>query len=212
MNKRDITVIICCAGMGTRLGIGSTKALVNVSGKPLIIRQLEMLDEYDDIRIVVGYQAEKVIEIVNGYRKDVMFAFNYNYETTGVAASLSKGLIGARKYVVCMDGDLLINVEDFKGFMEADSECLGISNITSDEPILTKVEQKKVVAFSKEGTYCWSGLAKIGSSKLKTLNTHVFEMIAPLLPLAAVFTRSREIDTQDDYERAIEWFEKGSVD
>ena len=26
-DKKDITVIICCAGMGTRLGIGTTKAL-----------------------------------------------------------------------------------------------------------------------------------------------------------------------------------------
>lgn len=37
------TVIICCAGMGTRLGIGTTKALIDISGVPLIIRQLELL-------------------------------------------------------------------------------------------------------------------------------------------------------------------------
>ena len=57
------TVVISCAGMGTRLGIGSTKALVDICGKPMIIRQLEMLDEVEDVRIVVGYQAEKVIEV-----------------------------------------------------------------------------------------------------------------------------------------------------
>ena len=38
------TVIISCAGMGNRLGLGSTKALVEVEGKPLILRHLEMLD------------------------------------------------------------------------------------------------------------------------------------------------------------------------
>ena len=43
MSKENTTVIISCAGMGTRLGIGMPKALVNVDGKPLIIRQLEML-------------------------------------------------------------------------------------------------------------------------------------------------------------------------
>ncbi len=58
------TIVISCAGMGTRLGIGTTKALVSVDGKPLIIRQLELLGDYDDIRIVVGYQMEKVIETV----------------------------------------------------------------------------------------------------------------------------------------------------
>ena len=46
------TVIICCAGMGTRLGIGTTKALVDICGVPLIIRQLELLKEFDDIRIL----------------------------------------------------------------------------------------------------------------------------------------------------------------
>lgn len=30
MNASEITIIISCAGMGTRLGIGSTKALVNI--------------------------------------------------------------------------------------------------------------------------------------------------------------------------------------
>ena len=39
-DKKDITVIICCAGMGTRLGIGTTKALVDIAGEPLIIREL----------------------------------------------------------------------------------------------------------------------------------------------------------------------------
>ncbi len=31
------TVIISCAGMGNRLGLGTTKALIDVAGKPLII-------------------------------------------------------------------------------------------------------------------------------------------------------------------------------
>ena len=54
MNPQDISIIICCAGMGTRLGIGSTKALLEISGKSVITRQLELLKDYDDIRIVVG--------------------------------------------------------------------------------------------------------------------------------------------------------------
>ena len=96
MSKENTTVIISCAGMGTRLGIGMPKALVNVDGKPLIIRQLEMLQDCSDVRIIVGFQADKVIETVKSFRKDVMFAFNYDYRTTGTAASFSKGLTGAR--------------------------------------------------------------------------------------------------------------------
>ena len=48
------TIIISCAGMGTRLGIGMTKALIDIDGKPLIIRQLEQLKDCSDVRIVVG--------------------------------------------------------------------------------------------------------------------------------------------------------------
>ena len=36
------TLVISCAGMGTRLGIGSTKALIDIDGKPLIITNLAM--------------------------------------------------------------------------------------------------------------------------------------------------------------------------
>ena len=63
MSKK--TVIISCAGMGKRLGLGIVKCLVDVDGKPLIIRNLELLDDCDDVRVVVGDQAERVIEVVN---------------------------------------------------------------------------------------------------------------------------------------------------
>lgn len=66
--------------MGTRLGIGTTKALIDIEGKPLILRQLELLKDFDDIRIVVGYQMEKVIEVVNNYRKDILLCLTITIE------------------------------------------------------------------------------------------------------------------------------------
>lgn len=107
MNEK--TIIISCAGMGNRLGAGIPKALVKVCEKPIIIRQLELLDDYSDIRVVVGYMADKVIETVQAYRKDVLFAFNFDYKTTGTAASFSKGLMQApaKKMTVALDGDYL---------------------------------------------------------------------------------------------------------
>ena len=53
--KNNVSIVISCAGMGTRLGLGCTKALVEIEGKTLIERQLEILKDYDDIRVVVGY-------------------------------------------------------------------------------------------------------------------------------------------------------------
>ena len=113
-DKKDITVIICCAGMGTRLGIGTTKALVDIAGEPLIIRELKLLREFDDIRVVVGFDAERVISVVKQFRSDIMFVCNYEYEHNGPADSVKKALLGARKYVITLDGDTVINPDDFK--------------------------------------------------------------------------------------------------
>lgn len=209
MKPKDMTIVICCAGMGTRLGIGTTKALVNICGKPLILHQLEMLKDFDDIRIVLGYQAEKVIEVVNEYRRDIMYVFNYDYKNTGVATSFWKGLRGARKYVVAFDGDLLANPDDLRQFLSYDNECIAVSDINTDEPVLIKTEGNKALAFSLNGEYEWPGLAKVITEKLQPSEYFVYDMLTPLLPLEIVKVRTREIDTPEDYERAVEWVKSG---
>lgn len=207
MKTGDTSIIISCAGMGTRLGIGMPKALVDVVGKPLIIRQLEMLQDYDDIRIVVGFQAEKVMEVVKAYRQDVMFVFNYDYTTTGTAASFSKGLLGARKYVVALDGDLLVHPEDLTAFIDAPEECIGGGVPGTDNPVLMTLDDNGcVVKFSREeGTQEWTGLAKIRTDRLVPGTGHVYQMLEPLMPIKVKSIRTREIDTVNDYDNAVKW-------
>lgn len=209
MSNKDTTVIICCAGMGTRLGIGTTKALMHIKGKPLIIHQLETLKEYDDIRVVLGYQADKVIDVVNSYRKDIMFAFNYEYKTTGPATSLNKGMISSKEYILAIDGDILMNPDDFKMLLEQDGEYLPISDKHSAEPILVDVIDGQAMHFTKKGNYEWPGVVKIKSDRFKNTNEHTYDVIEGLLPIKALLVRSRDIDTPEDYESAIEWAESG---
>lgn len=211
---KDITIIISCAGMGTRLGIGTTKALVDVNGKPLIIHQLEQLKDYDDVRIVVGYQAEKVIEVVKSYRKDVCFVFNYDYKTTGTAASFSKGLLGAKEFVVAFDGDLLVRPDDLDHFLQYDGECIGGCIPTTDNPVLMSLNDKhQVVEFSREkGTLEWTGLAKIKKERLTPGDKHVYMMFEPLMPIDVLTINTKEIDTQNDYENAVNWVLNGYKD
>ena len=213
-NPENTTVIICAAGIGTRLGIGTTKALVDINGVPLILRQLELLKDFYDVRIVVGFQAERLIQVVNEYRKNVMFAFNYEYETTGVADSLRKGLLASREWVISLDGDILVNPNDFKKFLIHDRECLGIIPLSSSEPVMATVEFEQVKSLSKtKGNMQWPGIMKIKADKLiETSSSHVYEIINTILPLPAFNLRAREIDTQEDYERAIEWYKKGQID
>ncbi len=210
----DTTIVISCAGMGTRLGVGTTKALVDILGVPLIIRQLQQLDAYDDIRVVVGYQAERVIDTVRQYRKDVAFAFNYDYKTTGTAASFSKGLLCAREYAVAFDGDLLVHPDDLKAFLNCEGELVGGCRPSTDNPVLMSLDALgRVVEFSRErGELEWTGLARLKTARLTPGTGHVYQMIEPLMPINVMKIRTREIDTMNDYENAVRWIQRGCAD
>ena len=208
------TIIIGCAGMGNRLGLGTTKALVEIDGKPLILHHLQYLDNEEDVRVVVGYQAEKVIEVVNTYRKDVLFVFNHDYKTTGTGASVALASKYANEYILSLDGDLLIHPEDMKNILDSRNEFVGGNPIESDDPwMLQTYEQngkEMVSAFSKcVGNYEWNGVTQMLSSKMVKGIGHVFQLIEPYLPIEFMNIRTREIDTINDYERAIEWVKNG---
>ena len=205
MSSSDTTVVICCAGMGTRLGIGTTKALLHIGGKPLIIHQLENLDSYNDVRIVVGYQADKVIETVNTYRKDVMFCFNNEYQTTSPSISRVKGAINSKKYILSVNGDVLVNQDDFRQMLEINGEYLAVSKKHSEEPDWVTVNNGNAEYFSESGNFEWSGIVKIKSEDLIKNNGEVEN----IFPVPAFLIRTRDIDTQDDYDNAIKWFQNG---
>ena len=204
------TVIISCAGMGNRLGLGTTKALVEVEGKPLIMHHLEKLKDESDIRVVVGYQAEKVINVVRKYRKDVVFVFNHNYRETGTGASVALASQYANEYILSLEGDLIIHPDDMKKILECDHEFVSGGIPDTDEPWMLqtyKDDGKEFVsAFSKNiGNYEWNGITQMKSAKIKNGQGHVFQLIEPYLPIPFLELRTREIDTVNDYERAVEW-------
>ena len=200
-------MIISCAGKGSRLGAGLPKAVIDVDGKPLIVRQLECLDDVEDIRVVVGYMAQTVIETVQKYRRDILFCFNNDYESTGTAASFSKGLVGAKEYAVALDGDLLVHPDDLKKFLSTNEELIGGCVPTTDNPVLMTVNStEQVTEFSRErGSLEWTGLAQIKTSRLIPGNKHVYMMLEGLMPLRVMKIRSKEIDTVNDYDNAVAW-------
>ncbi len=204
------TVIISCAGMGNRLGLGSTKALVDIDGKPLIIRHLEMLEEERDIRVVVGYQAEKVIDVVRKYREDILFVFNRRYRETGTGASVALAARYANQYVLSLDGDLLVHPEDMEKILACDHEFISGGVPGTDDPWMLQTYEENgreyVSSFSKNiGTYEWNGITQMKSQKMQNGTGHVFQMLEPYLPVPFLELRTREIDTVNDYERAVAW-------
>ncbi|NEZ45108.1 NTP transferase domain-containing protein [Paenibacillus alvei] len=204
------TVVINCAGVGSRLGLGITKALIKIADKPLIAWQLEMLEEVEDVRVVVGYQAEQVIEQVLEIRKNVTFIFNHDYLTTGTAASLSLGSRYAQGMVISLDGDLLVHPDDFRSFLNSNEEGIGYCQPTTEDPVLVTLKQNgskaSVTSFSRDiGEYEWSGLVQVDATKLHSGTRHVYEVLEEFLPLNAVPIRCQEIDTPADYDTAITW-------
>ncbi len=208
------TVIISCAGMGSRLGLGSTKALLEVGGKSLIIRHLEMLDHEKDIRVVVGYQAESVIEAVRKYREDILFVFNHRYRETGTGASVALAAKYANEYILSLDGDLLVHPEDMKKVLACSHEFVSGGVPGTDDPGMLPTDKvhgrEYVSAFSKNtGTYEWNGITQMKSQKMQNGTGHVFQLIEPYLPVPFLELRTCEIDTVNDYERALEWVKNG---
>lgn len=200
------SVVISCAGIGSRLGLGLTKALVNINGRSLISWQLELFKEVPDIRIVVGFQANDIISEVLKYRKDAIFIFNHRYFETKTGASFFLGARHANDYVLEWDGDLLVHPEDVKTILNTRGEFLCYSEKTSDDAVYVKTDESgNVLQFSKtDGDFEWTGPACIKKENLFYCSQNVYNMFEPYLPMKGIKVRAYDIDTYNDYIRVSE--------
>lgn len=197
------SVVISCAGIGSRLGLGLTKALVQINGRSLISWQLELFKNVEDLRIVVGFQANDIIDEVRKYRDDVTFVFNHRYFETKTGASFFLGARHANENILEWDGDLLVHPDDVRMILETEGEFICYSDKTSDDAVFVKVdEQGNVLKFSREyGDYEWTGPACMCKKNLSYSSQNVFNMFEPLLPMRGIKVRAYDIDTYDDYQR-----------
>ena len=213
------TVIMSCAGMGTRLGMGMPKALLEFHGKKLIEWQLEQLNEIDDLRVVIGYKKEEVQAVVAKKRPDAIFIEQDNYATGGTASSFTGGVLHKPTHdiVVSLDGDLLVHPDDFNNFFNINTPCIGITKITSQCPIYANTINldgvKMINSFSTDhGRYEWSGLAQMKRKDIALSKGHVYQILENLLPLPSIYIRCAEVDTPSDYENALVWVKENLID
>jgi choline kinase len=203
--QKGKSIILSCAGIGSRLGLGQTKALIDVVGKPLIYWQLEQFESIEDLRIVVGFQANDIIKTVLKKRTDVIFVYNHNYFHTKTGASYYLGARHGNEHAIAWDGDLLVHPEDIKKCLEFDGEFIGCSKTITDDAVLASInEEGNVTGFSrKNGDLEWSGPAALKKNNIKYISNHVFHQIEEYLPLPALVVRAQDIDTYEDYKNAI---------
>lgn len=204
------SVIITCAGIGSRLGLSTTKALISIHGRSLIQWQLELFEKVEDLRIVIGFQANDVVQEVRKYRNDVTFVYNHNYFDTRTGASYYLGARDGNEYAIEYDGDLLVHPDDMKMLLETDGEWIAYAEKKSDNAVYVKTNQiGDVISFSdKNGDYEWTGPCCIKKDKLKYSSGHVFNQLEPSLPMRGIKIRACDIDTYDDYQRALEFIKE----
>ena len=206
----DKTVIISCAGIGKRLGRGIPKAIVEICGEPMILRTLKLLDDVQDIRVVVGYQAEKVINLVLSYRRDVTFVFNHDYLNTGTGASVLLAAKYAKNHILTIDGDIIIHPEDMAKLLKENGEFVGAMDTSTEDPVFMVEKDNKIIGFSRDdGQFEWTGIAQLKTSELCETSGHTLTLVEPKLPLPFIKVRMKEIDTEGDYMVACNWVKNG---
>lgn len=200
------SVVISCAGIGSRLGLGLTKALVQINGNSLISWQLKLFKNVDDVRIVIGFQGADIISEVRKYRDDVIFCYNHRYFETKTGASYYLGARHANPESLEWDGDLLVHPDDVKKLLQTEGEFLCYGEISSEDVVCVHTnEEGDVLDFSREsGDYEWTGPACMNKKHLTYCSQNVYNMFEPLCPMKGIKVRAYDIDTYNDYLRVQE--------
>lgn len=200
------SVVISCAGIGSRLGLGLTKALVQINGSSLISWQLKLFKDVKDVRIVIGFQGGEIIQEVRKYRDDVIFCYNHRYFETKTGASYYLGARHANLETLEWDGDLLVHPDDVEKLLATSGEFICYADKTSDDAVFVQTNEKgDVLCFSREqGDYEWTGPACMDKQHLTYSTQNVFNMFEPLCPMRGIKVRAYDIDTYNDYIRVSE--------
>ena len=208
------TVIISCAGVGSRLGLGQTNAMGPREGRPLVHWHLDMRRVVEDVRVVVGFQANEVIKAALEVRKNTTFVFNHNYFHTKTAASVSLACQYAHEAVFLLDGDMIIHPDDMARCLTQKEPFVGVAAPSSQECVYVQTRGEYVERFSRgSGTLEWIGPALLPRDVFSCVSDeHVYEVIEKILPLPYIKVRAMDIDTLQDYERAQVFFKEWSLE
>lgn len=206
--------IISAAGLGSRLGLNIPKCLIEIGGKPIIEYQLRLLEKVEDVRIVVGFMEDKVIDVVRRIREDVVFVRNPDYKVTSNAFSVHLGTKDLKEPFIIIDGDLLIEKKSFNAFLDrcdGTESIVGITQSKTEDAVFVTLDesQERITKFHRTPitNFEWTGIAYLKDLPINATDRYVFSEIEPHLPLACHNIVCYEIDTPEDLDLAINNFD-----
>lgn len=204
-----MNVIICAAGVGSRLGLGIPKCLAKVGGKPLIRWQLDALAGLvDEITVVAGFKHDLVAAELDSL--DARIVINQDYATTGVVDSVKRGIGDYRGDVVVVDGDVLFTRAGIERVINAPGDVVCITpNISSSNPVFVDIDGGGITGFNRDaGQFEWAGISKIASRYVQGASGYMFEVLTDFLPMRWELIDSVEIDTPEDLREAEKWINR----
>lgn len=203
--------VIAAAGLGSRLGAATPKCLVKIDGRTLIERQLELLVDVPEVRVIVGFRERDVMEHVTAIRPDAVFVRNPDFARTHTIHSLRRAVQHSSRWFLAIDGDLVIEPSSFENFLTTCASAdavLGVGPSGTEDGVFVQtatVGQRLVVtSFSRErhSDYEWTGMAHLHSGHIAEGERFVFETLVDDLPMRAAVLDAAEVDTPQDLQRA----------
>lgn len=210
--------VILAAGIGSRLGLNTPKCMLDIGGVTLIDRQLSLLESFEDVRVVVGFDENKVMDHVSKRWPNVTFVRNPGFANGSNFDSLFLGTRYLKEPVIIIDGDLLINRLSFDEFLEYCNEVkdsvIGVTARKSEDAVGVYIDNGFVHSFVSKNEnnyrntqYEWTGIACVKDLGAITINKkikYVYQIFERYLPLPTKVIQCHEIDTPFDLDRARE--------
>jgi NDP-sugar pyrophosphorylase family protein len=205
--------VIAAAGIGSRLGHGIPKCLVEVGGRTLIEQQLALLSRVPDVRVVVGYMEQTVMDAVCRVNRDVIFVRNPHYRETTTQDSYARGAEGVPGACLFLDADIVFDPASFHSFLNFAAGhrlAIGVTAAKTDEAVFAVTrgagQDLEILSFSSEAAPLeWANIVYAPADYFVRGGGTVFETLQSRLPAPAKELVSYEIDTEQDLRRAQEF-------